>query len=97
MAPEFNRKYHTVGMTPESNRKYHTVGMAPELELFRQCGIFLLDSGAIPTVWYFLLDSGAIPTVWYFLLNSGAIPTVWYLSIRFWSHSDSVVEKYHTV
>ena len=30
MAPEFNRKYHTVGMTPKCNRKYHTVGMAPE-------------------------------------------------------------------
>ena len=30
MAPESNRKYHTVGMAPESNRKYHTVGMAPE-------------------------------------------------------------------
>jgi hypothetical protein len=45
-------------------------------------------------VWYFLLDSGVIPTVWYFLLNSGAIPTVWYLSIRFWSHSDSVVFFY---
>ena len=30
MAPESNRKYHTVGMAPEFNRKYHTVGMAPE-------------------------------------------------------------------
>ena len=30
MAPESNRKYHTVGMAPEFNRKYHTVGMAPK-------------------------------------------------------------------
>jgi hypothetical protein len=49
MAPEFNRKHHTVGMAPESN-----TGAIPTV------WYFLLDSGGIPTVWYFLLNSGAI-------------------------------------
>jgi hypothetical protein len=59
MAPEFNRKYHTVGTAPEFNRKYHTVGMAPE-----------------------------------FNRKHHTVGMAWYLSIRFWSHSDSVVFFY---
>ena len=47
-------------------------------ELFRQCGIVLLDSGTVPTAWYFSVDSGTVPTVWY-------------CSIGFRNCSDSVV------
>ena len=35
--------------------------------------VFLLDIGAVPTVWYLLLDSDS------FLLDIGAVPTVRYL------------------
>jgi hypothetical protein len=38
--------------------------------------VFLLDFGAVLTVWYFLLDFGAVLTVWYFSIDFGAVLTV---------------------
>jgi hypothetical protein len=60
-------KYHTVGTIPKSNIVptvwYCSIGFWNcsdsvvffywILELFPQCGIFLLDFGIVPTVWYF--------------------------------------------
>ena len=38
------------------------------LELFRQCGIFLLGFKTVPTVWYFSIGFVTVPTVWYIFL-----------------------------
>jgi hypothetical protein len=51
------------------------------LELFRQCGIFLLHFRIVPTEWYFRI----VPTVWYFFC----------FSFRFWRCSYSVVFFYY--
>ena len=67
------------------------------LELFLQCGIFLLDFGIVPTVWYFSIGfwncSHSVvffywilelfPQCGIFLLDFGIVPTVWYFSIAF--------------
>ena len=48
-------------------------------QLFRQCGIFLLDFVAIPTVWYFTIEFRSYSVSYViFLLDFVAIPTVWY-------------------
>jgi hypothetical protein len=49
-------------------------------ELFRQCGIFLLYFGTVPTVWDI---SELFRQCGIFLLYFGTVPTVWYFSIIF--------------
>jgi hypothetical protein len=61
------------------------------LELFRQCGIFVLDFGTVPTVWYFLLDFGTVLTVWYLRIRFWNCSDSVVFSVRFWNYSDSVV------
>ena len=67
------------------------------LELLRQCGIFLLDFGTVPTVLYFPIGfwncyDSVVFFYWIlelfqqcciFLLDFGAVTTVWYFSIGF--------------
>ena len=66
-------------------------------ELFRQRGIFLLDSGTVPTVWYcsigFRNCSDSVVLFYWIqelfrqcgivLLDSGTVPTVWYFCFVF--------------
>jgi hypothetical protein len=87
---------HTVGTVPESNRKI------PRGQLFRQRGIFLLDSGTVTTVWHcFIGFMNCSDSVVFFcwiqelfrqcgivLWDSGTVPTLWYLN---------PIEKYHAV
>ena len=70
--------------------------------------IFLLDFGAVPTVWYFSIgfwncSNSVVFFYWIlelfqqcgiFLLDFGTVPTVWYFSIGFWSCSNNVVFFY---
>jgi hypothetical protein len=56
-APNFNRKkkkYHTVGTAPNSNRKTKNSTQSEQLQTLIVFFIFLLEFGAVPTVWYSL-------------------------------------------
>ena len=56
------------------------------LDLFRQCRIFLLDFGPVPTVWYFSIQ---------FWTCSDSVVFFYILDLfRFWTCSDSVVFFY---
>jgi hypothetical protein len=57
-SPKIYSQYTTLSKQSRNLlEKYHTVGTVPKSEyilgLFRQCGIFRVDFGTVPTVWYF--------------------------------------------
>jgi hypothetical protein len=59
-------KCHTVGTVQKSNKIF---------ELYRQCGIFLLHFGTVPTVWYFSIR---------FLNCSDSVVFFFYIFELFW-------------
>jgi hypothetical protein len=63
------------------------------LELFQQCGIFLLDfETQFQQCGIFLLDfETQFQQCGIFLLDFGTVPAVWYFSFRVWNCSSSVV------